>query len=187
MHSGKRLADTFAYHTVFYTFTNCRKQSRKPAASYRRRFLTFWHKNRLHKCQGCLKPGIWSTKPVKTMFPPSYWSSLVISIKPVRIIFPEEQIGNSAPYKSVMNTRTSLSGHNGLRCGYSFFSLFWTPVHENRRYAVSAVFQRNKPFRVLSIRIEKKVNYFYEVTTSDWIRRSTLSVKVSRLVWLKWK
>lgn len=23
------------------------------------------------------------------------------------------------------------------------------------------------PFRVLSIRIEKKVNYFYEVTTSD--------------------
>ena len=41
--------------------------------------------------------------------------------------------------------------------------------------------------RVLSIRIEKKVNYFYEVTTSDGIRRSTLSVKVSRLVWLKWK
>ena len=30
-----------------------------------------------------------------------------------------------------------------------------------------ATFNENRPFRVLSIRIEKKVNYFYEVTTSD--------------------
>lgn len=28
-------------------------------------------------------------------------------------------------------------------------------------------FSDNNPIRVLSIRIEKKVNYFYEVTTSD--------------------
>ena len=27
--------------------------------------------------------------------------------------------------------------------------------------------ENGKPMRVLSIRIEKKVNYFYEVTTSD--------------------
>ena len=30
-----------------------------------------------------------------------------------------------------------------------------------------STFNKNRPFRVLSIRIEKKVNYFYEVTTSD--------------------
>lgn len=43
--------------------------------------------------------------------------------------------------------------------------LFPTIQQKSARLAFGLI--NNHPFRVLSIRIEKKVNYFYEVTTSD--------------------
>ena len=42
-----------------------------------------------------------------------------------------------------------------------------TETNSSFKANISAVFIVDNTFRVLSIRIEKKVNYFYEVTTSD--------------------
>ena len=41
------------------------------------------------------------------------------------------------------------------------------PLDFNKLKIILARIKKNGPVRVLSIRIEKKVNYFYEVTTSD--------------------
>ena len=45
--------------------------------------------------------------------------------------------------------------------GIEYFDVVVLPLQQ------FAAFQKNRALRVLSIRIEKKVNYFYEVTTSD--------------------
>ncbi len=49
-------------------------------------------------------------------------------------------------------------------------------------------FYKDKTFRNLQVGIEKKFIFFHSVTSSGSlrIRRTTLSVKVSLLVWLKW-
>lgn len=60
--------------------------------------------------------------------------------------------------KSVMNTRTSSSSHNGFRCGYSFFMLFF---HQNAQIICAIPKARDIEG------MEKMTIFLYSLTSFD--------------------